>query len=112
MINLSSFKNLLDLLQLADALCEKNLQMDCIRKIKKTINVSNVMYFFNLINDINEEYHKEELMKYCFHFYFKNMMTVIQTDGFEELDVETKAMLRDKGNTFLSSEISSSGYLE
>ena len=39
-------------------------------------------------------------------------MTVIQTDGFEELDVETKAMLRDKGNTFLSSEISSSGYLE
>ncbi|KAG5310483.1 RCBT1 protein, partial [Acromyrmex insinuator] len=118
-INVSSFKNLLgefelnvnsrlkylfvaDLLQLADALCEKNLQMDCIRKIKKTINVSNVMYFFNLI----------ELMKYCCNFYFKNMAAVIRTDGFEELDVETKAMLTDKGYTFLSSEISRSGYLE
>ncbi|KAG5342829.1 RCBT1 protein, partial [Acromyrmex charruanus] len=111
-INVLSFKNLLDLLQLADALCEKNLQMDCIRKIKKTINVSNVMYLFNLINDMNEEHHKEELMKYCFNFYFKNMAAVIRTDGFEELDVETKAMLIDKGNTFFSSEISSSGYLE
>ncbi|KAG5330330.1 RCBT1 protein, partial [Acromyrmex charruanus] len=111
-INVSSFKNLLDLLQLADVLCEKNLQMDCIRKIKKTINVSNVMYLFNLINDMNEEHHKEELMKYCFNFYFKNMTAVIRTDGFEELDVETKAMLIDKGNTFFSSEISSSGYLE
>ncbi|KAG5347679.1 RCBT1 protein, partial [Acromyrmex charruanus] len=111
-INLSSFKNLLDLLQLADALCEKNLQIDCIRKIKKTINVSNVIYLFNLIIDMNEGHHKEELMKYCFHFYFKNMTTVIQTDGFEELDVKTKAMLIDIGYTFLSSEINSSGYLE
>ncbi|EGI67028.1 RCC1 and BTB domain-containing protein 1 [Acromyrmex echinatior] len=111
-INVSSFKNLLDLLQLADALCEKNLQTDCIRKIKKTINVSNVTYLFNLINDMNERHHKEELMKYCFNFYFKNMAAVIRTDGFEELDVETKAMLTDKGYTFLSSEISRSGYLE
>ncbi|KAG5325322.1 RCBT1 protein, partial [Pseudoatta argentina] len=62
-INLSSFKNLLDLLQLADALCEKNLQMDCIQKIKKTINVSNVMYLFNLINDMNEGHHKEKKRK-------------------------------------------------
>ncbi|KAG5314819.1 RCBT1 protein, partial [Acromyrmex insinuator] len=111
-INLLSFENLLNLLQLADTLCEKNLQMDCIRKIKKIINVSNVMYLFNLINDMNEEHHKEELMKYCFNFYFKNMTTVIRTEGFKELDVETKAMLIDKGYTFLSSEISSSGYLE
>ncbi|KAG5341970.1 RCBT1 protein, partial [Acromyrmex charruanus] len=58
-INLSSFENLLDLLQLADTLCEKNLQMDCIRKIKKTINVSNVMNLFKLINDMNEEHYKE-----------------------------------------------------
>ncbi|KAG5336849.1 RCBT1 protein, partial [Acromyrmex heyeri] len=124
-INLSSFKNLLgkfelnmkylfvaDLLQLADTLCEKNLQMDCIRKIRKTINVSNVMYLFTFINDMNEEHHKKELMKYCFNFYFKNMTTVNRTEGFEELDAETKAMLIDKGNTFLSSEIISSGYLE
>ncbi|KAG5324269.1 RCBT1 protein, partial [Acromyrmex heyeri] len=124
-INLSSFENLLgkfelnvkylfvaDLLQLADTLCEENLQMDCIRKIKKTINVSNVMYLFKLINDMNEEHHKKELMKYCFNFYFKNMAAVIRTDGFEELDVETKAMLIYKGNTFFSSGISSSGYLE
>ncbi|KAG5328204.1 RCBT1 protein, partial [Acromyrmex heyeri] len=74
-INLSSFKNLLgefelnvkyffiaDLLQLADALCEKNLQMDCIRKIKKTINVSNVIYLFNLIIDMNEGHHKEVIV--------------------------------------------------
>ena len=40
------------------------------------------------------------------------MATVIQTDCFEELDVETKTMLIDKGNTFLSSEINNSGYLE
>ncbi|KAG5331631.1 RCBT1 protein, partial [Acromyrmex charruanus] len=129
-INLSSFENLLvkhaeyyicirlkylfvaDLLQLADTLCEKNLQIDCIRKIKKTINVSNVMNLFKLINDMNEEHHKKELMKYCFNFYFKNMTTVNRTEGFEELDVETKTMLIDKGNTFLSSEIISSGYLE
>ncbi|XP_018059819.1 PREDICTED: RCC1 and BTB domain-containing protein 1-like [Atta colombica] len=110
-INLSSFENLLDLLRLADTLCEKNLQMDCIRKVKKIINISNVMYLFNLINGMNEGHHKEELMKYCFNFYFKNMTTVIRTEGFEELDVETKAMLIDKGNNFLSSEISNSGYL-
>ena len=40
------------------------------------------------------------------------MTTVNWTEGFETLDVETKAMLIDKGSTFLSSEISSSGYLE
>ena len=40
------------------------------------------------------------------------MAAVIRTDGFEELDVETKAMLTDKGYTFLSSESSRSGYLE
>ena len=51
-------------------------------------------------------------MKYCFHFYFKNMATVIQTECFEDLDVKTKAMLMNKGYTFLSSEINSSGYLE
>jgi len=39
------------------------------------------------------------------------MTTVIRTEGFEELDVETKAILIDKGNNFLSSEISNSGYL-
>ncbi|KAG5309561.1 RCBT1 protein, partial [Acromyrmex insinuator] len=125
-INLSSFENLLgefelnvrlkylfvaDLLQLADLLCEKNLQMDCIRKIKKTINVSNVIYLFNLINDM-KIHHKKELMKYCFNFYFKNMTTVIWSEGFEELDVKTKTMLINKGYTFLSSEISNSGYLE
>ncbi|KAG5339696.1 RCBT1 protein, partial [Acromyrmex heyeri] len=130
-INISSFENLLvkraeyyicksrlkylfvaDLLQLADALCEKNLQMDCISEIKKIINVSNVMYLFNLIKDMNEGHHKEELMKYCFNFYLKNMTTVIQTDCFEGLDVETKTMLIDKGHTFFSSEIDNSGYLE
>ncbi|XP_011064165.1 PREDICTED: RCC1 and BTB domain-containing protein 1 [Acromyrmex echinatior] len=104
-INLSSFENLLDLLQLADILCDENLQMDCIRKIKKTINVSNVMYLFKLINDMNEEHHKKELMKYCLNFYFKNMTTVNWTEGFETLDVETKAMLIDKGRTFFSSKI-------
>ncbi|KAG5334861.1 RCBT1 protein, partial [Acromyrmex charruanus] len=127
-INISSFENLLgefelnvsrlkylfvaDLLQLADALCEKNLQIDCIPEIKKIINVSNVMYLFNLIKDMNEGHHKEELMKYCFNFYLKNMTTVIQTDCFEGLDVETKTMLIDKGHTFFSSEIDNSGYLE
>ncbi|KAG5310981.1 RCBT1 protein, partial [Acromyrmex insinuator] len=100
-----------DLLQLADLLCEKNLQMDCIRKIKKTINLSNIMNLFKLINDMNEDHHKkvtDKLMKYCFDFYFKNMMTVNWTESFETLDVETKAMLIDKGSTFLLPEISSS----
>ncbi|KAG5341920.1 RCBT1 protein, partial [Acromyrmex heyeri] len=124
-INLSSFENLLgkfelnvkylfvaDLLQLADILCEKNLEMDCIRKIKKTINVSNVMNLFKLINDMNEDHHKKELMKICLDFYFKNMTTVNCTEGFETLDVETKAVLINKGFLFVLSEISSSGYLE
>ncbi|KYQ47068.1 RCC1 and BTB domain-containing protein 1 [Trachymyrmex zeteki] len=111
-INLSSFENLLDLLRLADEFCEKNLQTDCIRKIKKTINVSNVMRLFKIINEMTVEHYKKELMKYCFNFYFKNMTNVIRTESFEELDVETKSMLIDKGKNFFLSEIGSSGYLE
>ncbi|EGI67047.1 hypothetical protein G5I_04383 [Acromyrmex echinatior] len=53
-----------NLLQLADALCEKNLQMDCISKIKKTINISNVMYLFNLINNMNEGHRKESTKRF------------------------------------------------
>ncbi|XP_011054534.1 PREDICTED: RCC1 and BTB domain-containing protein 2-like [Acromyrmex echinatior] len=67
---------------------------------------------FHILNDLETAFNNQELMKYCFNFYFKNMTTVIRTEGFKELDVETKAMLIDKGYTFLSSEISSSGYLE
>ena len=40
------------------------------------------------------------------------MTTVIQTKGFEELNVETKAMLIDQGNNFFSSKISSSDYFK
>ncbi|KYQ47069.1 RCC1 and BTB domain-containing protein 1 [Trachymyrmex zeteki] len=111
-INLSSFENLLDLLRLADEFCEKNLQTDCIRKIKKTINVSNVMRLFKIINEMTVEHYKKELIKYCFNFYFKNMTNVIRTESFEELDVETKSMLIDKGKNFFLSEIGNSGYLE
>ncbi|KAG5309939.1 RCBT2 protein, partial [Acromyrmex insinuator] len=69
----------------------------------------NLSSFKNLLGEFELNV---ELMKYCFHFYFKNMATVIQTEGFEDLDVKTKAMLMNKGYTFLSSEINSSGYLE
>ncbi|KYQ47067.1 RCC1 and BTB domain-containing protein 1 [Trachymyrmex zeteki] len=111
-INLSSFENLLDLLRLADEFCEKNLQTDCIRKIKKTINVSNVIYVFKIINEMTVEHHKKELMKYCFTFCFKNMTNVTQSESFEELDIETKSMLIDKRKNFFLSKISNSGYLE
>ncbi|KAG5341919.1 RCBT1 protein, partial [Acromyrmex heyeri] len=106
-INLSSFEDLLDLLQLADEVCLKNLQINCTGTIKKTITVSNVIHFFNLINKMAEHY-KEELMKYCFHFYFKNMTKVIQTEGFQQLDAATTAMFIDKGRDFFSSIINRS----
>ncbi|KAG5343152.1 RCBT1 protein, partial [Acromyrmex heyeri] len=100
-INLSSFENLLgefelnvpnityafeilkylfvaDLLQLADTLCEKNLQMDCIRKIKKTINVSNVMYLFKLINDMNEEHHKKVTDSIVFLFLLCIFLSIVR----------------------------------
>jgi len=47
-----------DLLQLADEVCLKNLQINCIETIKKTITVSNVIHFFNLINKMVEHYRK------------------------------------------------------
>lgn len=40
------------------------------------------------------------------------MTNVIRTESFEELDVETKSMLIDKGKNFFLSEIGNSGYLE
>ncbi|KAG5330949.1 RCBT1 protein, partial [Acromyrmex charruanus] len=101
-INLSSFEDLLDLLQLADEVCLKNLQINCTGTIKKTITVSNVIHFFNLINKMAELYRKE-LMKYCFNFYFKNMTKVIRTKGFQQLDAATKVMFIDKGRDFYSS---------
>ncbi|XP_018315268.1 RCC1 and BTB domain-containing protein 1 [Mycetomoellerius zeteki] len=114
-INLSSFENLLGEFEiniLADEFCEENLQTDCTRKIKKTINVSNVMRLFKIINEMTVEHYKKELMKYCFNFYFKNMTNVIRTESFKELDVETKSMLIHKGKNFFLSEIGSCGYLE
>ncbi|KAG5316342.1 RCBT1 protein, partial [Acromyrmex insinuator] len=59
-----------DLLQLADILCEKNLQMNCIRKIKKTINLSNIMNLFKLINDMNEDHHKKVIDSIVFFMDF------------------------------------------
>ncbi|KAG5309560.1 RCBT1 protein, partial [Acromyrmex insinuator] len=106
-INLSSFEDLLDLLQLADEVCLKNLQINCTGTIKKTITVSNVIHFFNLINKMAEHY-KEELMNYCFNFYFKNMTKVIRTEDFQQLDAATTAMFIDKGRDFFLSRINRS----
>ncbi|KYM89078.1 RCC1 and BTB domain-containing protein 1 [Atta colombica] len=110
-INLSFFEDLLDLLQLADEVCLKNLQINCIETIKKTITVSNVIHLFNLVNKMVEHYRKE-LIKYCFNFYFKNMTKVIRTEGFQQLDAATKAMFIDKGRNFFSSRINRSSYLK
>ncbi|KAG5345323.1 RCBT1 protein, partial [Acromyrmex heyeri] len=98
-INLLSFEDLLDLLQMADEVCLKNLQIHCTGTIKKTITISKVIHFFNLINKMEEHYRKE-LMKYCFNFYFKNMMKVIRTEGFQQVDAATKAIFIDKERDF------------
>lgn len=94
-INLSSFENLLgefeinvphihyicnsrlkylflaDLLRLADEFCEKNLQTDCIRKIKKTINVSNVMRLFKIINEMTVEHYKKVTVFFIVDYFLR-----------------------------------------
>ncbi|KYQ47065.1 RCC1 and BTB domain-containing protein 1 [Trachymyrmex zeteki] len=71
-INLSSIDDLLDLLKLADEVCEKHLEMDCIRTIKKTITVSNIACLINLLNEM-AEHHKKVTDSISFLFSIVNV---------------------------------------
>ncbi|KYN08482.1 RCC1 and BTB domain-containing protein 1, partial [Cyphomyrmex costatus] len=72
-IDLASVDDLLNLLVLADQVCEKNLERDCFPAIKKAITVSNVIDLFNLVNKEFKELlpveHKE-VIEYCFSFFY------------------------------------------
>lgn len=81
-VEVSSFKDALELLELANAYLETRLKHQCIQIIKQSIKISNVCLLYRTAIERNAK----ELEDFSFKFALNHMTAVIQSDCFKELD--------------------------
>ena len=73
-----------DLLLLSDKLSEKELKTRCVSKIKLLLDVENVCQFYS--SAITNR--SSELEEYCFEFMTQNIKSIVNTEGYDELDAK------------------------
>ncbi|XP_018311637.1 RCC1 and BTB domain-containing protein 1 [Mycetomoellerius zeteki] len=78
------WKQVVGLLDLADAYCESDLRKKCFQMLKKEITVPNVVYLYT----IAVKYNEEELEDCCVRFAVHHMNAVTMTEDFAKLEQE------------------------